>query len=386
MSTRADELVVHRALSTSDRVATVVPDLARQLHDPDAAVVLVFASSIHAPDELASQLASALAPVPVFGCTTAGEIGAGGFHEGSVVAVALSHPTLRVGHGLTTNLSRGPVSGGQRATIEAAAALGLETGELSSRRHVALTLVDGRSGQEESFIAGAAGSVPHIRFVGGSASDHLGVEPATRLFVDGQAHPDAALVLIFETELPFTVIFSEHMVPTDTRVVVTASDPGARLVHELNGQPAAQVYRQIVGTSGPIAPSLAARFPFGYYVGGHAYVRSVMAVEGDSLQFACAVDNGAVLRSMRSGDMLTTTRKALRIAAGDVGGRMGAVIAFNCMGRYLEQRALGTREVMETLLSGYPLIGFNTFGEQVNALHVNHTLTGLAFGVHASHD
>ena len=32
------------------------------------------------------------------------------------------------------------------------------------------------------------------------------------------------------------------------------------------------------------------------------------------------------------------------------------------------------------LLTQYPVVGFNTFGEQINTLHVNHTLTGLAFG------
>jgi hypothetical protein len=106
-----------------------------------------------------------------------------------------------------------------------------------------------------------------------------------------------------------------------------------------------------------------------------------MGIEGESLQFACAVDHGAVLRSMRPGEMLTATRHALQTASADVGGRMGALIAFNCLGRYLEQQALGTGDVMEALFSGYPLVGFNTFGEQVNALHVNHTLTGLAFGV-----
>jgi hypothetical protein len=50
------------------------------------------------------------------------------------------------------------------------------------------------------------------------------------------------------------------------------------------------------------------------------------------------------------------------------------------VGRYFETEALGLTEAIGRELARDPIIGFNTFGEQINALHVNHTLAALAFG------
>jgi len=279
-----------------------------------------------------------------------------------------------------TGLQRSSFSGGHQATTAALARLGLDAGGLHPSRQVAMTLIDGRGGQEESFIAGAAAGAPAIRFVGGSASDDLDRAPAARVFADGRAHRDAGLVLVFDTDLPFTVIKSEHMLPTDQRVVVTRIEAGARVVHELDGHPASTVYARMIGAaSTEIDAVVASPHPFGYYVGGQPYVRSVIQAEGDSLRFACAVERGAVLRLMHAGQIIETTERDLGAAAAEIGS-MSALIAFSCLGRFLECEATGQTEAVGRVLTRYPVVGFNTFGEQFNALHVNHTLTALAFG------
>jgi hypothetical protein len=361
-------------------------ELAAQIREPDTATVLVFASPRYGADALARELDQAFAGARVYGCTTAGEIGPGGFRQRSVVGLALRRDEARVGAALVCEISRSPLSSGRRATLTAIEALGVDRERLRPKRHVAITLIDGRSGQEEGFIAGAAATVPTIRFVGGSASDDLGEVPRARIFCEGRAYDDCGLVLLLEPAVRFAVVVSEHMVPTEERVVVTAADPSARLVHELNGKPARQVYARLIGHEGQVDRTLAAPFRFGYYVGGRPYVRSVMGVVGDSLRFACVVDNGAVLRLMRAGDMLASTRKTLDAAAAEVGGRLGAVLGFSCSGRYLECEAKGTTAQMSALLDSYSSVGFNTFGEQINALHVNHTLTGLALAAPVDRD
>lgn len=372
------QLEVKRGVSYATDAATIARELGAAIGNPEAVVVLLFAAPTLDADAIAAQVSEALAPTPVLGCTTAGEIGADGFHDQSVVAMSLASTGLRVGAGLVTGIGGSALSAGRRATLAAAESLGLQVEDLDPKRHVAISLIDGRSGHEEMFIAGASASARSISFVGGSASDDL-TTPAARIFHDGRAHQDSGLVIMFETDVPFTTVISEHMVPTDERVVVTASDPGTRLVHELNGRPARLVYEEIVGAT-DIETPLASQHPFGYYVGGQAFVRSVMEVQGDSLRFACAVDHGAVLRPMRPGDMVTTTSEALEAARETVGGEVSALIAFNCLGRFLEARDTGKREQIAETLTRYPVVGFNTFGEQYNALHVNHTLTALAFG------
>ncbi|HTM19291.1 MAG TPA: FIST N-terminal domain-containing protein [Kofleriaceae bacterium] len=373
-------LAVQRGSSRRRDVAEAVAELAGAIRDPSAALALVFASPEYDSDRVAALTAEALAPTPVWGCTTAGEIGADGFSRGGMVGLTLASPRLRVAGGLADGLRRSPFSSGSHATAAALDGLGLDRAALHPRRQVALTLIDGRSGQEESFIAGAAAGAPSVRFVGGSASDVIGGPPVARVFAGGRAHADAGLVLMFDTDLPFAVIKSEHMVPTDERVVVTRIQPGARVVHELDGKPAAQVYARLIGAGTDIPLGLSARHPFAYYLGGQPYVRSVISAEGESLRFACAVERGVVLRLMRPGELIETTRRDLEAATREV-EPVAALIAFNCMGRFLESEATGQTAAVGEVLTRYPVVGFNTLGEQFNALHVNHTLTALAFGV-----
>jgi hypothetical protein len=369
---------MRRGVSEAMTEAAAALELAGQIIEPGTATVLVFASPRFDAPVLAAALAEAFPGVSVYGCTTAGEIGPGGFHDGSLVGLGLCADEARVGASVVCEISRSALSSGRRATLEAIENLGISADRLRPKRHVAITLIDGRSGQEEGFIAGAAATVPAIRFVGGSASDDLNVAPRARVFCGGKAHADCGLVLLLEVSVPFAVVVAEHVVPTEERVVVTSADPSARLVHELNGKPAREVYARLIGREGDVDTALAAPFPFGYYVGGRPYVRSIMEVVGDSLRFACVVDNGAVLRLMRAGDMLASTRQTLDDAAAEVGGQLDAVLAFSCLARYLECESKGMRAQMSELLDSYPIVGFNTFGEQINALHVNHTLTGLA--------
>ena len=361
-----------------------VDALVRALGGAKPAAVIAFASWQLDPDETAAKLTQAFAPAPVFGCTSIGEIGEGGDHEGTITALALLSPSIRIAAALAPELSRQALRSSRAAVIEAAQALGLEPEALDPKRHVAITLVDGRCGFEESFCLGSASTAPQIRFVGGSASDGYGPIAQTRVFVGGRAHADAGVVAILEPDRPFAVIESEHMIATELRTVVTAADHRKRIVHELDGVPAARRYQELIRASGGeeiLDDVVASSYPFAIYIGGRPYVRSVAGVGGDdSLQFACAIEVGAVLRLMRPGDLVGTTERALADAAAEVGGRPEAILAFSCLGRHREAMTHGLRAPLAALYERAPVVGFHSFGEQAGALLVNHTLTGLVLG------
>ncbi len=366
--------------------ATAARELADQIGNVNAAFALVFASCAYDPARLALELTRALAPVPVFGCTSIGEIGAKGFGRGGIVGLSMAADNLRVGAGCAGSISQGALSSGHKAVNDAIRAIGATSQDLTPARHVALCLVDWRSQCEEMFIAGAGATAPAISIVGGSASDDVGfakegaVGHESRILCHGEAIADCGLILLLETDVPFRVIATEHMVAREGRVVVTATDPAARLVHELDGRPALERYKEVTGAGEEMDNQLAATRPFGYYVEGRPYVRSVMGIEGNSLRFACGVDRGTVLVPMEPGEMIPATEAALSLAQKELGGEMSALIAFSCYGRFLETERDGLTEAVGEVLTQYPVIGFNTFGEQINTLHVNHTLTGLAFG------
>jgi hypothetical protein len=378
----ARDPISRRAIASGDDPGAMAEDLARAIGEPAPALVIAFSSWRLEPSATARALTRAFAPTPVIGCTSYGEIGAGGEHEGRIVALALGPRAVRAGIGLAPDLRRQALRSSRAAVTEAAAALDLAPASLDPRRHVAIALVDGRCGVEESFCLGSAATAPQLRFIGGSSSDGV-AEPVARVFYGGQAHGDAGVVAILELDVPFAVIASEHMIPTEVRTVVTAADHARRVVHELDGHPARARYQELIETAGgteTVDDVVASSYPFAAYVAGRPYVRSVVRVGRQDLLFACAIETGAVLRLMRPGDLVGKTAEALDDARRAVGGAFSGVLAFSCLGRHYEATTRGCRAELAALYDRLPLVGYHSFGEQIGPLFANHTLTGLALG------
>ena len=55
-----------------------------------------------------------------------------------------------------------------------------------------------------------------------------------------------------------------------------------------------------------------------------------------------------------------------------------AIIACDCILRRLEAEQSQASLAVSRILSEQGVVGFNTYGEQVNGAHVNQTLTGIA--------
>jgi len=105
-----------------------------------------------------------------------------------------------------------------------------------------------------------------------------------------------------------------------------------------------------------------------------------MFIDGEHLHLACAVEPGHVLRVMRPGDLIGTTKRDLALAADKVGGSIAALLAFSCLGRHWEAQSRHLDAELARTYAAYATVGFQSFGEQSGMLLVNHTLTGLAIG------
>lgn len=375
---------VRRAQIPAHAPAQLAADLAAALAPRAGELVLVFVDSALAPDAVAAELTRALAPAAVVGCTASGEI-AGPVASGTAVGVALGPPDIRFGYALAASLSSGPLRAGRDAVNRAITQLGLDPAALDPRRHVVITLHDGHATSAEAFCLGTAAAAPRVGFVGGVASSDLASPVPPAVFAGGLAHRDAGVVIVLDSALPFEVISSEHMEPTPLRTVVTGADATGRLIHELDGHPAATRWRELVtslGATQPITTTTAARFPFATYIGDRPYVRSIVEVGDVDLRVAAAVDEGSVLRIMQAGDLVASTRDALD----GVRARLGppsAVIAFSCVARHTEADDRGARGALDELYASVPVIGFHSFGEQIGPLLVNHTLCALVLGTSA---
>jgi hypothetical protein len=114
--------------------------------------------------------------------------------------------------------------------------------------------------------------------------------------------------------------------------------------------------------------------------GGDYHVRAVQAANPDgSLTFYCAIDEGIVLTLGEPVDQiesLKATMEDIRAAVGEV----DHIIAFDCVLNRInaERRQIG--RLVSEIYRRNGVVGFNTYGEQFHALHVNQTFSGLAIG------
>ncbi len=355
-------------------------DLARQLIHPHLGFVLFFCSAEYDLPALAEMLERYFGGIDLVGCTTAGEITPAGYGRGCVSAVGFDVRSFAISSALIDEMERFSLLDAQQM-VETLVA-GCRRGGLAPIKDhsFALTLLDGLSSREEVVLAalGAAlGAIPHF---GGSAGDdrHL---THTHVYHQGQFHTGAAVVVLVNTWLDFEVFTTHHVVPRAEKLVVTRADSGSRRVHELNAEPAALEYARLVG----VAPqaldfALFSAHPLAVRVDERYYVRSIQQANEDlSLTFYCAVENGIVLTAMSTGPLLPNLEAQFRRLHERLGPPL-LTIGCDCFLRRLELEVGGDTQATAAFLRSQQVIGFNTYGEQFNGMHINQTFTGVAIG------
>lgn len=358
----------------------VAEQLSTKLRRDDLRIAVVFADWRIDPVALSRALRRSL-PAPVVGCTTIGVITADRTVAApTAVALGLYGDWVRVGIGVATDLPKAALVRSRDAVHQAGSALGTTSDKLDSARHVAFTLVDGSCGHEEAFCIASAATAPQIRMVGGSAATEHGAENRRAfVWVNGEVLADAGVVVLLESKLPFEAVTSSHLVPTPMKTVVTSA--AGRTIDELDGRPAALRLRELVGQLDD--ESRPSAYSFARFVDGMPYVRSLTRIEGTRIHLACAVEVGHVLRLMQPGDLIGQTARDLASARDRLGGELAALLAFSCIGRHWNAAARGLEQPLADIYAAYPTVGFQSFGEQIGMLLVNHTLTALAIGARA---
>jgi hypothetical protein len=121
-------------------------------------------------------------------------------------------------------------------------------------------------------------------------------------------------------------------------------------------------------------------YPVVVRVGGQYFVRSIgFVAEDESLQFFCAIDEGLVLTLAKGVDMVVNLNEAFDEVRNEIGTPQ-LVLGCDCILRKLEVEREGLTEQIGQIFMDNNVIGFATYGEQFNAMHVNQTFTGVAIG------
>jgi hypothetical protein len=354
--------------------AAGIAEVAAQLGDGSGLVLAFLAGDVDAAgeDAAAAALTSWMGD-RVIACTTAGCLGPDGYQRSGVVAVGLTAPDLTV-RTLVVDVHEPAAS---TPALEDAAA------DAGDRPAFALLLVDGLSRREEAVAERVHSVLGGVPLVGGSAADALRFE-RTAVLADGRFRSDVATVTVLTTTAPFRPFRIQHHRAGPVPLVVTAASPADRLVHTLNGHPAAAEYAAATGVGiEDLDGDLFAAHPLLIRAGGGSWERSIASVSPDGgLRFLSAVERGAILRpalSATAEDAVASVDAAFDRLTTDLGELRGALV-FDCILRRQEFEALGVDDRIGRMLADAGAFGFSTYGEQYDAVHVNHTLVGVAFG------
>lgn len=366
------------AMSLATDPQQAAQELARQLLHPNLGFVLFFCSAEYDLPALGHALQQSFGGIRLAGCTSAGEITPLGYGRNCVTAMGFDHRHFSIALELIDEMEHFSLIDAQQMVERLVGGCRSNTLAPIKGNSFALTLLDGLSSREEMVLAAlsaALGAIPHF---GGSAGDDNYLTH-THVYFDGGFHSGAAVVVLVNTWLDFEVFTTHHLEPQAQKLVVTGADSASRRVFELNAEPAATEYARHIGV--PVAEldhRIFAAHPLAVRINEQYYVRAIQQVHPDlSLSFYCAVENGIVLTAMTPGPLLPNLQSlfdGLQERLGD----LLLTIGCDCFLRRLELEDHGSLEQVGAFLREQRVMGFNSYGEQFNGMHINQTFTGVA--------
>lgn len=340
------------------------------------ALVLLFVSNHADFDAITAAAHARISAGHVVACTTAGEIGARGYEEGQIVALGLGPAHFRASCYMVDPLDQIAPQAEIDHLIRSRVALADSAPDYTSE--FAFLAIDGLSLREDELAAVLSSGLGGIPLFGGSAGDGIAFK-RTYLSLDGETRENAAVVTLVRSKCPIRVFSLNHLTPTGTKMVVTEADPALRVVRQINAEPAAREYARIVGKM----PDQLDQFTFAAHpvvvqLGGRHHVRAIQRVNDDGeLVFFSAIDEGMVLTLADTEAMAPHLDAELSRLSDRTAPAM--ILGCDCILRRLEAEQMQQTAPVSNVLRRHNVRGFSTYGEQLGALHVNHTMTGVAF-------
>jgi hypothetical protein len=363
---------IKTAFSVRPDPQDAVADIQNQLIGIDPKLVIFFASTSFAPDEIAERMEAAFPTAETFGCSTAGEITTGKMLTKSLVAMAFNQQAIK---NSKVEVLEDLNKESYRAFNAFQRHFSKSMKEMDPKQYVGIILIDGLCRKEE-LIMDKMGDLTNVNFIGSSAGDDLKFE-STYVYANGKSYNQAAVLAILEPATDITFVKTQSFRELPQKLTVTKANEFTREVYEFNGKPAAVAYAEAMGVSVEEATKRFMHNPVGLIFEGEPFVRSPQQIKGNSMLFYCSVKEGMELSLLESTDIIASTKQSLDAARTELGGISG-VINFNCILRTLELNQKGLSEEYGKVFEGVPTVGFSTYGEQYIG-HINQTATMLVF-------
>jgi hypothetical protein len=313
-------------------------------------------------DELVQGLDDAWPGIALIGCTTVGECSSRlGFRDDSAALILLGSDTVEITAGLGRDLSK---------DIDAACAQAIAAASAKTTKPLRLCIT-----LPESLTISAQQVVESLRqtlgaevpLLGGTAGDAFKLT-GTHQFCGREVCSDSVPVLLFSGPLVYSVAVASGWKPMGEPGLVTRSE--GSLVHEIDGRPAIDFYRQHLGAQaipGPENP-LAVLDELGAVACLRANAGQVR--ESGAINYLGDVREGAMVQITVAdrAAILEGCRKSISKAFADYphGKTPAVALLFSCAARKV---MLGTRTgeeigIVESVIgSEIPVCGFYGYGE-----------------------
>ncbi len=372
--------------SSNSDINIAVNELKEQIEQTNAALIILFFSARYCFKTLTCSLSKHFPDSKIIGCTTAGEIGIKGYSQHSMSAASFSSEQFAISADIYQHLSDLELKKWHDTTVKLHSQHKnkLDKNLKDHYKSFSLLLVDGMSKHEEPLTQVLANAIPGIPLAGGSAGDDLQYDKSFVLY-KGQVFSNSAVLILISTDQAFEILKSQNIKASDKRMVVTHAIPEQRTITEINGLPAADEYARHLGlpNSQYLTTEILAAHPAVVVIGDSEYVRSIQQVNPDgSLVFYCAIDTGIVIRIGYSVDLISSLQNSFREIKDQLED-IQVTLTFDCILRRVELEEKGLLAPVSYMLSEQNCIGFSTYGEQINGLHVNQTCMGVAIGNHS---
>ncbi len=163
------------------------------------------------------------------------------------------------------------------------------------------------------------------------------------------------------------------------RFIASRTDKAKYMIGALNGQPAKQVYQDILHVTEQQITTQTFKNPFGKLNGDDTCIISIKEVTGNALTCFRQVNDSDVLLLLELGDYKETVRETIRQIQRDF-SRISAVFSVNCLFRYL---LFNQNHYMQEYLNEMGKLGNHAglvgYGEHYNNCFVNQSMTCVVF-------
>ena len=341
---------------------------------------IVYSSNLYDHSVVVDAVRKATNNAPLIGASTTGEFTEEGVEKGSIAVGLLVSNDIKIFTAMAQGVKQDP----EAAIREVSAKL---PNNVDGYPHsTAILLIDGLSGVgEEATLLASYLLGRELKIVGGMAGDDFKMEK-TFVFSDDKVCTNALSICLLASKMPLFTSVKHGHIPLGRELKATRTE--GNVLYEINDRPAWELWKEEtaevarkrgIDVEKIKIPADIAQFFTNYMLGlatekeGQYKLRWPMGINEDgSLNFSCGITEGTVFRIMEGSDLekqISAAEKAVMIArqsAENAGySKFAGILVFDCAVRQLMLKDRFSENVdrCRKVLSGVPLLGWETYGE-----------------------